>query len=133
MCGDLMSKKLYRVVDWVVRILGYAIILVVTSMIFNDTLYVDKSYYGLWVILATIIIYLLNKTLKPLLIWLTIPITGMTLGLFYPFINLAILKIVSFIMRSHFSITGIWFALFACILISILTVLLDMLVLKYFN
>ena len=125
-----MNKYLYKVIDWIVRIVGNAGILIVTSMIFNDTLYVDSSYYGFWILIASLLIYLLNKTLKPFLVWLTIPITGLTLGLFYPFINLAILKIVSFIMQSHFNITGIWFALFACVLISVLNVLLDMIVLK---
>lgn len=125
-----MNKYLYKLLDWIVRIIGYAGILIITSMIFNDTLYVDSSYYGFWVIIASLLIYLLNKTLKPFLIWLTIPITGLTLGLFYPFINLAILKIVSFIMQSHFNITGIWFAFFACVLISILNVILDMVILK---
>ena len=75
-------------------------------------------------------IYLLNKTIKPFLIWLTIPITGITLGLFYPFINLIILKIVSFILGKHFAIYGIWFALLVAICISILNVILDMTVFK---
>ena len=36
------------------------------------------------------LLFILNKTIKPLLFYLTIPITGITLGLFYPFINLII-------------------------------------------
>ena len=31
-----------------------------------------------------------KQTIKPFLVWLTIPITGLTMGLFYPFINLII-------------------------------------------
>ena len=129
-----LDKKLYlqdnffRFVDWLIRMLGYALILMLTSFVFKNTLYIDGSNFGIWYLLAAIIIYLLNKTVKPILFWLTIPITGITLGLFYPFINLIILKIVGLILPGHFYIHGIWFAVCAAILISILNVLMDTLV-----
>lgn len=124
--NDLFSKKnLYKVFEWVFKIFGYAIILIITSLIFDDTLYIDNAYYGFWSLVAAFIIYLLNMTIKPLLVWLTIPITGLTLGLFYPFINLIILKIVSFILYPHFQIFGIWFAVCAAVLISILNFIMD--------
>ncbi len=115
-----------KFIDWVIRILGYTVILMLMTLVFKNTLYIDNSCYGLWCLVAAILIYLLNKTVKPFLIWLTIPITGITLGLFYPFINLIILKIVSFILGEHFSIYGIWFAVLVAISISVLNVILDM-------
>ena len=124
---------LYKFLDLIIRMIGYALILILTSMIFDDTLYIDSEYFGLWSLIAAIIIYLLNKTIKPLLVWLTIPITGLTLGLFYPFINLIILKIVNIILGPHFHIYGIWFAVFASILISALNVLMDTLVFQKLN
>lgn len=124
------NKYINMAFDWIIRIIGYALILMVTSLIFKNTLYIDNSYFGFWCFLAAIIIYLLNKTIKPFLVWLTIPITGLTLGLFYPFINLIILKIVSLILQNHFEIYGVWFAFFASILISILNVILDMTVIQ---
>ena len=123
-------KTFYKFLDWVIRMIGYAAILILTSLLFKNTLHIDNSYYGLWAFIAAILIYLLNKTVKPILFWLTIPITGLTLGLFYPFINLFILKIVTFVLQPHFHIVGIWFAVWASILISILNVLLDMFLLK---
>ena len=131
-----LDKKLYlqdnffRFLDWLIRMIGYALILMFTAFIFKNTLYIDGNYFGLWYLVVAIIIYLLNKTVKPILFWLTIPITGVTLGLFYPFLNLIILKIVGFILPNHFYIHGIWFALIAAILISILNVLMDTLVFK---
>ena len=119
-----------KLFDWVIRILGYTVILMLMTLVFKNTLYIDNSYYGLWCLIASILIYLLNKTIKPFLIWLTIPITGITLGLFYPFINLIILKIVSLILGKHFAIYGIWFAVLVSICISVLNVLLDMTVFK---
>ena len=101
------------------------------TFVFKNTLYIDNSYYGLWCLIASVLIYLLNKTVKPFLVWLTIPITGITLGLFYPFINLIILKIVSFILKDHFNIYGIWFAVLVSVCISVLNVILDMTVFKH--
>ena len=123
-----LQDKLSRFIDWLIRMVGYAFILLLTSMIFKNTLHIDRSYYGFWFLIAAILIYLLNKTVKPVLFKLTIPITGLTLGLFYPFINLIILKIVSLILSPHFEIYGIWYAVFAAILISIMNVLMDTLV-----
>lgn len=122
----LISKDTFnKIFQWAFSMVGYAVILIITSLIFNDTLYIDNAYYGLWSLVAAVIIYLFNKTIKPLLVWLTIPITGITLGLFYPFINLIILKIVSVILYPHFQIYGIWFAVCAAVLISALNVLMD--------
>ena len=77
------------------QIVGYTIILMIVSYLFKNTIYLDDSYYGMWCFIAALLIYILNKTVKPFLVWLTIPITGITLGLFYPFINLGILTLVS--------------------------------------
>lgn len=127
----MLKKNIFlKLFDWVIRILGYTVILMLMTLVFKNTLYIDNSYYGLWCLIASILIYLLNKTIKPFLVWLTIPITGITLGLFYPFINLIILKIVSFILGNHFAIYGIWFAVLVSICISILNVILDMTVFK---
>ena len=127
---NIFSKEMfYKIIDWAVKMIGYAAILMVTSLIFDDTLYIDNGYFGLWSLIAAVIIFLLNKTIKPFLVWLTIPITGITLGLFYPFINLIILKIVSLVLAPHFYINGIWFAVCASVLISILNVLMDTFVL----
>ena len=115
------------------QVVGYTVILMIVSYLFKNTIYLDDSYYGMWCFLASLIIYILNKTVKPFLVWLTIPITGITLGLFYPFINLGILKLVSLILGGHFKIYGIWFAVLASILISILNVILDDVIMKKFN
>ena len=121
-----MRRKFF---DLLIRIISYGLILMFVSYIFKNTLYIDLSYFGFWCFLTSLLIYIFNRFLKPFLVWLTIPITGLTLGFFYPFINLIILKIVSFILGSHFMVNGIWFALLASLLISALNVFLDMTVL----
>ena len=101
-----MKKKINKFIEWIIYMIGYSIVLMSVSIIFKNSLYIDHSFFGLWSLLANIIIYVLNKTIKPLIVWLTIPITALTLGLFYPVINILILYIVSFILKDHFIIYG---------------------------
>lgn len=121
----VVTEKIYKLLDWLIKIIGYSLILILTSLLFKNTLYIDKTFFGLWSFFASIIIFILNKSIKPVLFKLTIPITGITLGLFYPFINLIILKLVSLILYPHFQIFGIWYAVCASILISILNLIMD--------
>ncbi|MBR3898094.1 MAG: phage holin family protein [Bacilli bacterium] len=119
-----------KMIVFIIKVLGYAGILLLTSMLFKNTIYMDSSNNGMWFIIVALIVVILNSTVKPFLVWITIPITGVTLGLFYPFINLFILKIASLIVGDHFNIYGIWYAVCASILISILNVILDEVILK---
>lgn len=124
------TKKISNFLEWLIYMIGYSLILIMVSLLFDNTIFIDNNYYGIWSFLASIIIYILNKTIKPLIVWLTIPITAMTLGIFYPFINLFILKIVDFILGSHFNIRGIFIACIAAILISIMNILMDKLIIS---
>ena len=129
-----MSQKTYqrisKVLDWLVYMLGYTIVLIAVSVLFKKTVYIDNSLFGLWGFIAVVIIYILNKTIKPLIVWLTLPLTGLTLGLFYPFINVFILKIVEFILNGHFAIHGIWMAFIVAIFISVMNGLMDTLIIE---
>lgn len=128
---DTNDKKIHlnRMIEWLVGMVGYAIILIAVSLLFPKTLQIDSNLFGMWALVAAIIIFILNKTIKPILFWLTLPITGLTLGLFYPFINVFILYMVSFLLQDHFQIHGIWMAFFIAIIISILNMLMDSIVL----
>lgn len=119
------TSKIEMIVGWLVNMAVYAIILVVISLIFPKTVYIDRSMFGLWAIVSAVLISILNQTIKPLIVWFTMPITGLTLGLFYPFINLIILKLVSIITLGHFEIHGIFFAVLVSIIISWLNIFID--------
>ena len=122
-------QAISRLLDWAVYMLGYTIVLIAISLIFKKTVYIDNELFGLWGLIAVVIIYILNKTIKPLLVWLTLPLTGLTLGLFYPFINVFVLKIVEFLLDGHFAIHGIWMAFIVAVFISIMNGLMDTLIL----
>ena len=122
-----LSNVLVNLIDWLLHMFGYAFVLIIISLIFKKTIYIDNIWWGLAV---AIILYILNKTVKPLIFWLTLPITGLTLGIFYPFINLFILKIVSWILNPHFIIKGIWIAVIVAILISIMNIVMEEVIIK---
>lgn len=126
------NRNLNNFIDWLIYMVGYALVLISVSIIFKKTIYIDNSYFGLYGLLSAIIIYFLNKTVKPILIWLTLPITGLTLGLFYPFINVFILNIVDYILGSHFNINGLLMSFIVALFISIMNILMDTLIIKPF-
>ena len=115
--------------EWLISLVGYTLVFLGISALFRS-FNIDKSYYGLYGFLAVLIISILNKTIKPILVRLTIPITGLTLGLFYPCINLFILKLTDWILGSHFNLENIWIAFFIAILISIMNLLMENLIIK---
>lgn len=122
--------KKIRLLEKAIYIVGYALILIIMSMIFNDTIQIDNSYLGIWGILISLVIYILNKTVKPIIFKLTLPITALTLGIFYPCINVFILKIVDFIFGNHLTIKGFLLPFLIAILISIMNILMDEILIK---
>lgn len=119
-----------RFIEWLIYMIGYAIVLITVSVLFSS-FEINNKYYGLYALLASIIIYILNKTIKPILTYLTLPITVLSLGLFYPVINVLILYITSFILgKNNFQITGFLAPFFIAIVISLLNIMMEGLVLK---
>jgi len=120
--------KINKYIDWLIHMIGYALVLITVSVIFKKTVIIDNSYFGLWGLVAVIIIFILNRTIKPLLVWMTLPLTALTLGLFYPLINILILKITDFILAEHFEIHGTIFLFIVSIVISIMNAIMDNLI-----
>ena len=130
-----MKKKKYKTsfikfIEWMIYMVAYALILISISVLFKNTIQIDNHYFGFWALAAAIIINILNRTIKPVIVWLTIPITAITLGVFYPFINVFILHIVDFILGSHFSVNGIFLCVIVAILISIMNMIMDKMIIK---
>lgn len=113
-------------VNMIIAILGYTLVIFLTDLLF-DTLYSENIIYDL---LASIIIMILEKTIKPILFKATIPITAITFGLFYPFINLILLKIADFILGSKFDIYGIFWGFFVAIMISLMNLFLNKIIIE---
>lgn len=126
---EVNKQNIIRFIDWLLYMVGYALVFILASFLFKS-FYIDTSCFGLYAFLAVIIIYILNKTIKPILVTLTMPITGLTLGLFYFVINLFILKITDWILQSHFNLGNTIYAFFIAIFISVMNILMEGIIIK---
>ena len=124
------NKLIGQVFETFLYLLGYAIILILVSFIFKKSLYINRKYLGLYALLASIIIHVLNQTIKPILVYITLPITAITYGLFYPIINVIILYLASFILGNNFEIHGVFISFFIAIIISFLNILMEGIIIK---
>ncbi len=111
-------------IDWLLYMVGYTLVFILVTSLFKS-IRIDSNHLILWSFIIVLIIYFLNKTVKPILVTLTIPITGITLGLFYPCINVFILKLTDWLLQSHFDIENLYIALFAAILLSITNFIME--------
>ncbi|MCD7898302.1 MAG: phage holin family protein [Bacteroides sp.] len=75
-------------------------------------------------ILVAIVLGLLNAFLKPILQFLSFPLTVLTLGLFLLVINTIIILIASALMES-FHVENFWWALLFSIIMSIVVSILE--------
>lgn len=119
-----------RMIEWLLYMFGYAIVLIVVSVMFSKTIYINNQYFGVYAFLAAVIIYILNQTIKPVLFYITLPITALTFGLFYPLLNVLILYITSFILGDNFQITGVILPFVIAIIISVLNMLMEGMIIK---
>jgi putative membrane protein len=80
-------------------------------------------------LIAALVLGLANAVVRPILVLLTLPVTILTLGLFIFVINGAVFLGVSRLV-SGFEVAGLWPAILAAILYSIVSWLLSALILK---
>lgn len=106
----------------------YTVVFLLISNLF-DSFMIKESHIFMYSFISSILIYILNNTIKPILVKLTLPITGLTMGLFYFVNNVIILKLVDFLMgdRLHFSNIKVLFII--SILLSVINGLLHVIIL----
>ena len=112
--------------EFIVGIIVYALVLMMASGLF-EAIHVDGFFYA---IIAALILNILNATIKPLLIVLTLPLNIITLGIAYPIVNVILLQFCDFLMGDAFVISGIFAPFIIAIFISFMKILLDRLITK---
>lgn len=101
------------------------ILLSAVAVYLSATLLPGVHVKSFWTaILVAIVLGLLNALVKPILQFLSFPITILTLGLFLFVINTIIILICSYLVSS-FQVNGFWSALLFSIVLSIITWLLN--------
>lgn len=127
--GENNKKRLNKILEASLYIIGYTFSFFVTSKMFSS-FKLSENYTLLYALLAVIIIYILNKTVKPALVFFTMPITGATLGLFYFVVNTIILKLVDLLMGKKLDFTNMWILFFISIVISGINLLIELIIIK---
>ena len=108
-----MTKMLLH---WIVT----ALFLYVLSFLFRG-ISIDGAMAAL---VAAIVLGLINATLKPILQFISLPITFLTLGFFYLVVNALMLMLVS-VLVPGFNISGFWTAFFAAIVLGLLNTMVE--------
>lgn len=126
------KMRINRLLDWLLYMIGYTLVFILVTSFF-PSIHIDANHLIIWSFIIVLIIYILNKTVKPILVTLTIPITGITLGLFYPFINVFILKLTDWLLKDHFDVTNIYIAFLAAILLSITNFIMEEIIKNIIN
>lgn len=121
------KKIIYQILNVLLSLLVSALVLMIASSLFEA---IEISSF--WVAICTAaVISLLNSFIKPILIFMTLPITISTLGLFYPIINVLILKFASVIVGpEYFMIKGFIAPVFIALFISMMNIVLDKIIVK---
>ncbi|WP_180316670.1 phage holin family protein [Shouchella shacheensis] len=105
---------------WLIGLVLNALVLLLISVLFDGF---SLSGFGAAVI-ASLILTVLNWTVKPILTVLTLPITVLTLGLFLFVISAVTLLLTQWVMGSSFVIDSFGIALIAAVIIAIFQALL---------
>lgn len=100
-----------------------ALSLWVASQVFRGITVTDKQ--SLFV--AALLLGLANAVVRPLLVFLTLPLTLLTLGFFLLVINALMILLVAALVKG-FKISGFWTAFFASIFISLFNFVVSLII-----
>lgn len=92
----------------------------VTGVLFDGV--TIKSFRTL--LISALLLGIANAFIRPVLVLLTLPLTLITLGLFFLVINALMLLLVSTLVKG-FKVSGFWTAFFAGIFISVFSFVLE--------
>lgn len=94
----------------------------VASHVFNGLSFSSKSS----LLVSALMLGFVNALLRPLLIFLTLPLTILTLGVFLLVINALLLQLVAALVKG-FQLAGFWTAFFVSIFIALFGLFLEFL------
>ena len=99
---------------FIARLLIHMVAILIISYLFPKMIWVDGLMAAL---VAAFLLGIVNVIIRPILVFLTLPLTVLTLGLFLLVINGLMLWLVAALVKG-FYVNGFWGALFGSILIS---------------
>jgi len=102
-----------------------ALAIIITAKLIPG-IHVASFWASLWI---AVILGLINAVIRPILILITLPINIFTLGLFTLVINGALVLLASSVIKG-FEVSGFWVAILFSIVLSVISYLLNSLLIK---
>jgi putative membrane protein len=102
-------------VFFIARLLIHMVAILIISYLFPKMIRVDGVMAAL---VAAFLLGIVNTVIRPILVFLTLPLTILTLGLFLLVVNGLMLWLVAGLVNG-FHVNGFWGAVFGSILISV--------------
>lgn len=102
---------------FILRFIVNMVAILIISHLFPKMIWVDGFLSAL---VAAFLLGIVNVIVRPILVFLTFPLTLLTLGLFLLIINGLMLWLVSALVKG-FHVSGFWGALFGSIFISLVS------------
>ena len=112
----------------IIQILILTVAVILTSY-FLPGIYI-KSFWS--ALIVAIVLGLLNAFVKPIMVYISIPFTLWTFGLFLFVINALIIMLAGAIVKG-FIVKGFWWALIFSVILSLIQYLLEVLILPEFG
>lgn len=119
-----MKKKI--ILNYLTQVVISAFVLSLASIIFEG-IYIENIWYA---IIGSMLLIFFNATIKPFFKFLMLPFNLITFGIFTPLLDVIILKIIGVFLGTYFMVDGWLSVFFAAIFISIVTFVLDKLILR---
>ena len=118
--------------NFIIKLFLNAIAVVVVAYLLPGVHIADATgHISFWnALVLAVVLSLLNVSIKPLLIFLTIPATILSLGLFLLVINALIIEIAAWILQPDFRVDSFWWALGFSILLSFVNSIFEKLTIK---
>jgi putative membrane protein len=114
-----MSPKLKKfLASWAINTLAVGL----AGLIMHRHIHYEKPVY---LLAASLLLGVLNAILKPVIMFLALPLLVFTLGLFMFVINALLLYFVGFLLRPYFSVDTFWSAFWGALIISVVSVVLN--------
>ena len=107
--------------DFLIHWLIMSFALWVASYVFKGLKFETKAS----LLVSALVLGFMNAVLRPILFWLTLPITLITLGFFALALNAFMIMLVAKLV-SGFKLSGFWTAFFASIFIAIFSFIIEL-------
>jgi putative membrane protein len=114
-----MSPKLKKFLQsWAINTLAVGL----TCLLMHNHIHYQKPIH---LLAAALLLGILNSVLKPVLMFVALPLLVFTLGLFMFVINALLLYFVGFLLKPYFSVDTFWSAFWGALIISVVSVVLN--------